>query len=225
MTMALCVLGGLLFLVIVGRHNEAATARDWEMALSPMGEAILAEVAEGVQAQTFMIETSYKTAERQRAHGSMDEAVRLLSVGSRAVEACAPSMLHLVKSIGVLARQAAAIAPVTPLRPQAFRSSELRTVAGLAALAHHFLVSARERLGLRLAVLRHGFRAVVGRILRATDAAAATPDEERQWARVGALRADLGTLTEESLGTLRLVLASLGAVPAATGRPARRPAA
>ena len=225
MTLALCVLGGLLFLVIVGRHNEAVTARDWEIALSPMGEAILAEVAEGVQAQTFMIETSYKTAERERAAGSLDEAVRLLSVGSRAVEACAPSMLHLVKSIGVLARQAAAIAPVTPLRPAAFRSADLRTVAGLATLAHHLLVTARERLGLRLAVLRYGFRAIVGRLLGATDAAASRPDEGAQWARVGALRADLGTLTQESVGTLQLVLASLGAVPAATGRPARRPAA
>jgi len=225
MTLALCVLGGFLFLVIVGRHNEATTARDWEMALTPMGEAILAEVAEGVQAQTFMIETSYGSAERERAAGSYDQAVRLLSVGSRAVEACAPSMLHLVKSIGVLARQAAAIAPVTPVSPSAFRAAELRTVAGLAAIAHHLLVTARERLGLRLAVLHYGFRAIVGRLIGATHAAAACPDEAARWARVGALRGDLGTLTEESVETLRLVLVSLGAVPATAGRPARRPAA
>lgn len=225
MTLALCIVGGLLFLVIVGRHNEATTARDWEMALTPMGEAILGEVAEGVRAQSVMIETSYGSAERERAAGSFDEAVRLLSVGSRAVEACAPSMLHLVKSIGVLARQAAAIAPVTPVRPAAFRAVELRTLARLAAVAHHLLVTARERLGLRLAVLRYGFRAIVGRLLGATHAAASQPDEAAHWDRVGALRGDLGALTDESVETLRLVLVSLGAVPATAVRPARRPAA
>ena len=225
MTLALCVLGGLAFLVIVGRHNEAATARDWEMAITPMGEAILAEVTEGVEAQRFMIETSYASAERERAAGSYDEAVRLLAIGSRAVAECSPSMRHLVRSLGVLARQAAALAPVAPLPPAAFRGAEMRTAAGLAALAHHLLVTARERLGLRLAVLRYGFRAVARRLIGASRAAAIRPEEDAPWDRVRVLRADLGTLTRESVETLRLVLVSLGAVPAAAGRPARRPAA
>ncbi len=37
--------------------------------------------------------------------------------------------------------------------------------------------------------------------------------DPRRWRRVDEVRGDLGTLTDESLETLRVVLASLAAVP------------
>ena len=222
MIVALCVGSCFAFLFLVGRYNEAATAREWEMALGPEGQRIYETVEETIQAQSSMIESSYATAELRRSEGSIEEAVRLLRVGSRAVEACAPSFLHLLKSIGQLSRHAAALAPVAPLRIEGFRTAQLKTLAGLHQVSHHFLVTARERLQLRLAVIAYGLKAVMGRLFRTSDRLAARPEREADWARVGALRADLVTLTAESLVTLQSVLASLSAVPAAARpRPAR----
>jgi len=222
MIVALCVAGCFAFLFLVARYNDAATARDWEMALSPEGQEIYESVQETILAQSSMIESSYGTAEVRRAEGSMEEAVRLLQVGSRAVEACAPSFLHLLKSIGQLSRHAAAIAPVAPLRFGAFRTVQLKTLAGLHQAAHQFLVTARERLHLRLVVIGCGLRAVVGRLLHVSRRAGTRPEGDADWGRVRALRADLVTLTGESLVTLQSVLESLSAFPvAARPRPAR----
>lgn len=222
MIVALCFVGCFAFLFLVARYNDAATARDWEMALSPEGQQIYEGVQETIQAQSSMIESSYSTADMRRAEGSMEEAVRLLQVGSRAVEACAPSFLHLVKSIGQLSRHAAAIAPVAPLRIAEFRTGRLKTLAGLHQAAHQFLVTARERLHLRLAVIAYGLRAVVGRLLHVSRRTSARPESEADWVRVGALRADLVTLTGASLVTLQSVLESLSAFPVtARPRPAR----
>jgi hypothetical protein len=222
MIVALCFVGCFAFLFLVGRYNDAATARDWEMALSPEGRQIYESVQETIQAQSSMIESSYGTAEIRRSEGSLEEAVRLVQVGSRAVEACAPSFLHLLKSIGQLSRHASAIAPIAPLSIAAFRTAQLKTLAGLHQAAHQFLVTARERLHLRLAVIGCGLRAVVGRLLRASRRTSARPEHEAEWARVRALRADLVTLTGASLVTLQSVLESLSAFPvAARPRPAR----
>jgi hypothetical protein len=222
MIIGLCLAGCLGFLFLVGRYNGAATERDWEMALSPEGQQIYASVRDTIHAQGSMIESSYGTAEARRAEGSIEEAVRLLKVGSRAVEASAPSFLHLLKSIGELSRHAAAIAPVAPLRIAAFRTAQLKTLAGVHQAAHYFLVTARERLHLRLAVIGCGLRAVVGRLRHVSRRTSARPESEADWARVRALRADLVTLTGASLLTLQLVLESLSAFPvAARPRPAR----
>jgi hypothetical protein len=222
---ALCVGGCFAFLYLVGRYNESATAREWEMALGPEGQKIYDTVEETIHAQGSMIESSYATAEMRRSEGSMEEAVRLLRVGSRAVEACAPSFLHLLKSIGQLSRHAAALAPIAPLRVAGFRTAQLKTLAGLHQICHHLLVTARERLQLRLAVIACGLRAVMGRLLRTSHRTAVHPEREADWARVQALRADLVTLTAASLVTLQSVLASLSAVPAAARPSPARPAA
>ena len=149
----------------------------------------------------------------------MDEAIQFLVIGSRVVGECSESLVVLLRSTWVLSRHAAAIAPIPPLRPSGFRARELATLAGLHIFGHHLLITTRERLRLRLAVLRCAVRAASALLLRATWRTREAPSKAAGWARIGALRADLGTLTDESLLSLRAVLASLAAVrrPAAEG--------
>jgi len=218
---ALTLLGGLAFLIMMGRLDEAATLRDWEIALNPEGHTVLARVAEHVRAERGMAEESYARAAEARRDGSLDEAVRFLHAGSKVVESCSETLPSLLKNLAVLSWQAAAILPTPPLRPLRFHMAQLRTLAGLHALGHHLLATTRERFRLRVAVLRYGLRAALGMLRRNTQALVVQPEGIANWTRVAMIRADLGTLTDESLESLRVLLASLAAVRRAPGhRPA-----
>ena len=218
---AFTLLGGLAFLILMGRMDERATLRDWEIALSPDGQAVMTRVAEQVRAERGMAEESYSRAAEARSEGSLDEAVRFLQAGSRVVESCSDTVPSLLKNLAVLSWQAAAILPSPPLRPMRFHMAQLRTLAGLHALGHHLLATTRERFRLRVAVLRYGFRAALGLLRRNTQALAVQPEGVTDWNRVAMIRADLGTLTDESLESLRVLLASLAVARARVGRRAR----
>jgi hypothetical protein len=98
--------------------------------------------------------------------------------------------------------------------------AQLRTLAGLHTLCHYLLATTRERFRLRVAVLRYGFRAALGLLRRNTQALVIEPEVAGDWNRVALIRADIGTLTDESLESLRVLLASLAAV---RREPGRRP--
>ena len=219
---AFTLFGGLIFLVLMGRLDEAKTLRDWEMALTPEGKVVLNTVANQVRHERGMAEESYESAKTARENGSIDEAVRFLRAGASVVESCSATLPELLRNLSVLSWQAAAILPTPPLRPLSFRLGRLRTLAGIHTVVHHLLATSRERFRLRIAVLRYGLGAAVGLLLRNTSALISRPETRPTWERIAHIRADLGTLTEESLTSLRVLLGSLAAVQVAAGRrPAR----
>jgi hypothetical protein len=217
---AFTLLGGLAFLILMGRVDEAATLRDWEIALTPDGHAAFARVVDHVRAERGMAEESYSRAAEARRSGSFDEAVRFLQTGSRVVESCSETLPTLLKNLSLLSWQAAAILPTPPLSPFRFQMGQLQSLAGLHILAHHLLATTRERFRLRLAVLRYGFRAAAGMLRRNTQALVMQPEIVADWSRVALIRADIGTLTDESLESLRVLLASLAALRREPGRRA-----
>lgn len=220
----LCLAALLAVLVLAGHLSEEQTIRDWEMILNPEGARVYDEVSGQLAFESAKVQTSYSDAADARAEGRMDEALRLLGVGSRVVGDCAQSMVSMLRSVGLLARHAAAIAPLPPLRPSGFRARELATLAGLHTLGHHLLMTTHERLALRLAVLRCGVRAAAALLLRTTWRTREAPQRAQGWYRIEALRLDLGTLTEESLASLRAVLASLAGVRRPRAEEARKTA-
>jgi hypothetical protein len=219
---AFTLFGGLAFLVMMGHLDEARTLREWEMALTPEGKAVYTTVANQVRHERDMAEHSYARAVEARDTGSLEEAVRFLRAGASVVESCSATLPELLRNLSVLSWQAAAILPMAPLHPLEFRVAQLRTLAGLHAIFHHLLATTRERFRLRIAVLRYGIGAAVALLLRNTRALVARPDRRSAWDRLAAIRADMGTLTDESLESLRVLLGSLAAVQVAPGRsPAR----
>ena len=209
----------LLVLLLAGHRDQERTLREWEIVLNPDGAQTYDHVSAQLAFNAAAVRESYMSAERAQAEGRLEEALRYLSLGSRMVSSCSDDLLGTLRSLGSLARHASAIAPIPPLRPSGFRARELATLAGLHIFGHHLLITTRERLRLRLAVLRCAVRAASALLLRATWRTREAPSKAAGWARIGALRADLGTLTDESLLSLRAVLASLAAVrrPAAEG--------
>jgi hypothetical protein len=218
---AFTLFGGLAFLVMMGRLDETRTLREWEMALTPEGKTVFTTVANQVRHERGMADQSYDRAVEARDLGSREEAARFLRAGASVVESCSATLPELLRNLSVLSWQAAAIMPMPPLRPLDFRLAQLRTLAGVHTLFHHLLATSRERFRLRVAVLRYGLRAAVGLLVRNTRALVVRPEQRSGWDHVATIRADLGTLTDESLESLRVLLGSLAAVQVATGsRPA-----
>ncbi len=215
---AFTLFGGLAFLVMMGHLDEARALRDWEMALTPEGKAVFTTVANQLRHERGMADQSYDRAVEARNSGSWEEASRFLRAGASVVESCSSTLPELLRNLSVLSWQAAAIMPLPPLRPLDFRIAHLRTLAGVHTLLHHLLATSRERFRLRIAVLRYGLRAAVGLLLRNTHALVGRPDTRPTWDRVAAIRSDIGTLTDESLESLRVLLGSLAAVQVTTSR-------
>ena len=202
----------LLVLFLDGRRREAQVLRDWDLVLTPKGRAELERARDRVGVQLELVDFTYSQARDARDKGSDDEALRLLDVGCRLIEDYCPTMLRAIAAMSVLSRMVAAMAPPRPLRPAAFQLRELAQLARLNAFLHHFLVTSIERFRLRLTILSRGFSTLVRIVLhstrRAHDGAEALGQE---LPRLEAARADVRTLSDESLDALRMLLEGLAA--------------
>ncbi len=208
MIAVLAVFGGILFMAFVGQRNEAATRRQWQMLLDDTSSAY-SEVEEHVLHERRMAEDSFRVAERAWALESLEESTRFLRIGASVVASCADTLPSLLRNLALLSRQASAIGPVEPLAIGAFRLRQLRTLAGIQAALHVLLTSSRERLTLRLRVLRYAVPAATRWLLRAVHQTIERPNDHEHWGRLADVRHDVGALTDESLKSLRVVLCSL----------------
>jgi hypothetical protein len=211
---AVGILGGVVALVVAGLYNQAAVLRDWEMVLEPWGRDAYAELEERVEGESGMAEYAYRRAFLARAKGSREDAIRLLEVGLRVVERTSPDMITLLRGMAVVSRMAAAMATVEPLRAQDFRLSRLSSLVALAGFVHRVLVSTADRFLLRTFVLRRGFGVATRFLLENTRRITTHPRAtETEWDQIEAARADLRTLSTESLRTFQVLLRSLSAEP------------
>jgi hypothetical protein len=119
-------------------------------------------------------------------------------------------MLRLLSAMATFSRMVSAMAPVRPLRPQAFRLAQIVSLAYLNQVLHQFLVSSTERFRLRVYVLGRGFGLATRFLLSSTRRIAEGADDaDREWDQIEAIRDDFQTLTDESLESLRVLLTSL----------------
>lgn len=206
----LSALGGLAVLFLFGRRNERAVRRDWELLLTPKGEKLYRTIEGRVQSQMSLADLTYEEAFSVRELGSIEEARHLLDVGFRVIEQFSPNMLRLLAAMATFSRMVSAIAPIKPLRPQAFRLTQIASLAYLNQLLHQFLVSTSERFRLRVYVLGRGFGLATRFLLRSTRRIlGGEPEADREWEQIQAIREDFQTLTSESLDSLRVLLTSL----------------
>lgn len=201
-----------LLLYVDGRRRERAIERDWEIVLTPKGQAELERARERVSAELELVDMTYAKARVAKEHGSDEEALRLLDVGCELIERYCPTMLRAIAAMSVLSRMVAAMAPPRPLRPAAFKLRELAQLAHLNAFLHHFLVTSLERFRLRLSIMARGFTTLVRIVFRSTRRAHDGPDAlGAELPRLEAARADVRTLSNESLEALRMLLEGLAA--------------
>jgi hypothetical protein len=201
----------LAVLFLVGRRNESKVRRDWDVLLTQRGEKVYNRIEGKVRSDIDLAEISFEHAMVYRQLGTTEEALRLLDVGYRVIEKFAPDMLRLLAAMATFSRMVSAIAPVKPLRPRDFRLVQVASLAYLNGVLHQFLVSAAERYRLKVYVLGRSFGLVTRFLLKSIQGLARPEGEvEREWDQIDAIRADLQTLTDESLDSLRVLLTAIG---------------
>jgi hypothetical protein len=204
------VVSTAVVLILLGRRNERAVKRDWSLLLSPAGDKVYKRLESRVQTDLALADLTYDKAFQVRELGSVDEAIRLLDVGYRIIESFSPSMLKLLAAMATFSRMVSALAPVRPLTPANFRLAEIVSLAYLHRLLHQFLVSTAERYRLRVYVLGRCFGIATRYLFNSTRRIAERQiDTDREWDQIQATRQDFQSLTDESLESLRLLLASL----------------
>jgi hypothetical protein len=202
----------LLVLFLLGRRDEGKVRRDWELLLTPRGEKVYRSIESRVQSEMALADMTYDEAFTVRELGSVEEAKHLLDVGYKVIEKFSPNMLKLLAAMATFSRMVSAMAPVAPLRPQAFRITQIASLAYLNQLVHRFLVTTTERYRLRVYILGRSFGLATRFLLDSTRRiVSGDPDAEREWDQIQAVRQDFQTLTDESLESLRVLLTSLAA--------------
>jgi hypothetical protein len=202
----------LLVLFLLGRRDEGKVRRDWELLLTPRGEKVYRSIESRVQSEMALADMTYDEAFTVRELGSVEEAKHLLDVGYKVIEKFSPNMLKLLAAMATFSRMVSAMAPVAPLRPQAFRITQIASLAYLNQLVHRFLVTTTERDRLRVYILGRSFGLATRFLLDSTRRiVSGDPDAEREWDQIQAVRQDFQTLTDESLESLRVLLTSLAA--------------
>ena len=209
---AFTVLGVPLILYLLGRRDEGKVRRDWELLLTPRGEKVYRNIESRVQSEMALADMTYDEAFTVKELGSVEEAKHLLDVGYKVIEKFSPNMLKLLAAMATFSRMVSAMAPVTPLRPQAFRITQIASLAYLNQLVHRFLVTTAERYRLRVYILGRSFGLATRFLLDSTRRIVDNePEADREWDQIQAVRQDFQTLTDESLESLRVLLTSLAA--------------
>jgi hypothetical protein len=204
------LVGGLILLVLLGRRDERRVRKDWELVLTPKGQRIYASMDAQFKTDLELMNATYDEAVALRELGSVDDAKDLLDAGFKVIEHFAPNLLKLLAAMATFSRMVSAMAPIAPLRPKQFRAGGLRGLAYLNQVLHQFLVTTAERFRLRLYILGRCVGLAVHYMVRSTGKiAAGGPDVDKEWDQIDAIRGDLGTLTNESLESLKALLVSM----------------
>jgi hypothetical protein len=210
LTIAAAVVSLFVVLFLVARRNERLVRRDWEMLLTPRGEKVYGAIESKMRTEYGMADLSFEHALVYRELGTTEEAIRLLDIGYRVIEKFAPDMLRLLAAMATFSRMVSAIAPVKPLRPKDFRLVQVASLAYLNGMLHQFLVSASERYRLKLYILGRSFGLASRFLLRSIEnLGSGTPEADKEWDQIEAVRADFQTLTDESLDSLRVLLTAM----------------
>src|SRR5207245_2700818 len=156
-----------------------------------------------------MADYAYGRAFAVRELGSVNEAIRLLGVGYEVIEKMSPDLTRLLSALTVFSRMVSAMTPVVPLRPANFRLGQLVSLAYLNRFLHNFLVTAAERFRLRVFILSQSVGITLRFLFRSTERI----KEERSatttaWDDVAAAHHDFHALADESLESLKMLLAS-----------------
>ncbi len=199
-------------LYLLGKRDERAVKRDWDLLLTPRGEKLYRSIEGRVQSEMALADMTYDEAFTVKELGSVDEAKHLLDVGYQVIEKFSPNMLKLLATMATFSRMVSAMAPIAPLRPQGFRMAQIASLAYLNQFVHRFMVTTAERYRLRVYILGRSFGLATRFLLDSTKKLVNNePEADKEWEQIQAVRQDFQTLTDESLESLRVLLTSLAA--------------
>lgn len=212
MWIGICLVVPLLWLLILSRRDEARVRKNWSNLVNEQdGQEQARSATSAASASLAQADAAFDEAFQLQSLGSNDEARELLKEGYGAIERFAPSFLSLLASMTVYSRMVSAMAPVAPLSASSFRLTPVRSLATLASVLHHLLVTAHERFRLRVFVLRQAFGLARRYLWRATRRVISgqAAKEAREWQQINDARSDFGSILTETAATLRALVVSM----------------
>jgi hypothetical protein len=212
---------GFLVHLTVGRYNAQRVTQQWQSFPTALDAERLGLIRTNVEGDAETIDLTLDAARDARSLGDTTEAVRFSALAHRIVEEATADRLGRLKTLSLLVRMSLAVTPMPPLKASSFRIGQLKSLTGVAAAFHFFLVSPAERVLLRLQVLRISFRLIFSLMGRRHSEIEQRPTNERAWRGFEDGSADFKTLDREHLDTARACLLSMRLEPRAHVIPQR----
>ena len=207
--LGLVALSTIAVCVLLGRHDRAAVAREWDMMLGGRASEHIRSLERTCELDHLMADDSWQAASQALKDDDRPEVVRLLDLSYQVLEAATVNRRVRLRAVRVCARMAAAMAPAPPLLPVHFETTELRTLAGVATLLQQILVSAHERFVVQAHILALGFVLA----LRAMRRARGGRDLPTALLRFDVAKMDWRSLDEAHVEMVRILLLSAAASP------------
>ena len=207
--LGLVALSTIAVCVLLGRHDRAAVAREWDMMLGGRASEHIRSLERTCELDHLMADDSWQAASQALKADDRPEVVRLLDLSYQVLEAATVNRRVRLRAVRVCARMAAAMAPAPPLLPVHFETTELRTLAGVATLLQQILVSAHERFVVQAHLVALGFVLA----LRAMRRARGGRDLATALLRFDVAKMDWRSLDEAHVEMVRILLLSAAASP------------
>ena len=207
--LGLVALSTIAVCVLLGRHDRAAVAREWDMMLGGRASEHIRSLERTCELDHLMADDSWQAASQALKDDDRPEVVRLLDLSYQVLEAATVNRRVRLRAVRVCARMAAAMAPAPPLLPVHFETTELRTLAGVATLLQQILVSAHERFVVQAHLVALGFVLA----LRAMRRARGGRDLATALLRFDVAKMDWRSLDEAHVEMVRILLLSAAASP------------
>jgi hypothetical protein len=205
----LVAISTIVVCVLLGRHDRAAVAREWDMLLGGRAHEHLRALERTCELDHLMADDSWQAACQALHDDDRPEVVRLLDLSYEVLEAATVNRRARLRGVRVCARMAAAMAPAPPLLPAHFETAEVRTLAGVATVLQQILVSAHERFVVQAHLLALGFVLA----LRSMRRARGGRDLATALLRFDVAKMDWRSLDEAHVEMVRILLLSAAASP------------
>jgi hypothetical protein len=111
------------------------------------------------------------------------EALRLADIAFRVLEGATTDRVARLRGMALCVRMASAVFPVKPVHPRPFRLREVKALLTIGLLMHHLLVSAVERLLLKVLMLRFACHLTMRAMRGGVQQIRIDPEAEKAWDR------------------------------------------
>jgi hypothetical protein len=205
---ALPILGGVVFLAVVGTIHRKAFAREWEELLSLSGAQHVRKLKDDLETDQML---ARRALDKAKAADDRERAQALLARSADVVQGAIPGRVERLKAMSTWARMVAALTPVAPVQVRALRLTLTRWTAMAGRVLHYLAVSVEDRFVLKLSTLRWAYGALgfSARVV-ARDARVGRV-EPKTWQAADDCVQDLGTLDGEQVKAAEQLMESLAA--------------
>lgn len=191
------------------RYNLRGVQDAWDDLMHRVLRRQVGDLEAQVSLTALMADDTLVAAEKARDKVDIAEARRLLDLAYGVIMTALPDRMARVEAMSKCCRMLAAVAPLPPLLPRAFKLREMVALGTIAAVVHQLLAGMQERFQWACMVLGWGYRIVLRGATQANDALQRDATAAAQWTRFASSIDDFKTLDAHHVRAFAALLASL----------------